>query len=688
MYNARSAGKPTTFTFMKLYALTIFTSAFLLFLVQPIIAKQILPWFGGSAAVWATCLVFFQFLLLFGYAYTDWTTRTLKPRTQVTFHVALLALSIALLPIIPDAAWKPAADDDPTWRILGLLTATIGLPYFLLSTTGPLVQAWFARTYPAGTVYRLFALSNFGSLLALIAYPFAVEPWITGPQQSYGWTAGYAAFVLLCSTSAIYSVRRAYSTAAAGAGTMATDRGPAPGVRDYTMWLLLSAMGSFMLLGVTNHITHDVAAVPFLWILPLTLYLVTFILCFEGSGWYQRRIFLAPLLVVVIAMAWALHAYGGIMDIKGAIPLYATGLFVCCMFFHGELAAMKPSPRYLTTFYLMVSLGGALGSLVIGFVAPRFFNSHYEFGIGLVITLAVAACLTSRRLPRLVPLAALGAACFTAYHVYQYVDLLSRDARVMVRNFYGTLRVKDGTGDNGEDPVRRLMHGVIMHGEQYLAPGKQALPTTYYGPDAGVARIIKARLGEPVRLGVVGLGAGTLAVYGRPGDLYRFYEINPQVVQIARSEFTFLGASGAEIETVLGDARLNMEREPPQAYDILVIDAFSSDSIPVHLITREAMAVYLKHMKPDGVIAFHVTNRFLKLAPVVKRISEAFDLHTVLVADEAEDSEFSKTDWVLVSRNRAFLDREDIASGAESISDIPGLRIWTDDYNNLFRILK
>jgi hypothetical protein len=268
------------------------------------------------------------------------------------------------------------------------------------------------------------------------------------------------------------------------------------------------------------------------------------------------------------------------------------------------------------------------------------------------------------------------------------VDLLSRDARVMVRNFYGTLRVKDGTGDNGEDPVRRLMHGVIMHGEQYLAPGKQALPTTYYGPDAGVARIIKARLGKPVRLGVVGLGAGTLAVYGRPGDLYRFYEINPQVVQIARSEFTFLGASGAEIETVLGDARLNMEREPPQAYDIIVIDAFSSDSIPVHLITREAMAVYLKHMKPDGVIAFHVTNRFLKLAPVVKRISEAFDLHTVLVADEAEDSEFSKTDWVLVSRNRALLEREDIASGAESISDIPGLRIWTDDYNNLFRILK
>jgi hypothetical protein len=672
---------------MILYALTIFASAFLLFLVQPIIAKQILPWFGGSAAVWATCLVFFQFLLLFGYAYTDWTTRKLKPRSQITLHIALLALSLASLPIIPDAAWKPDGDDDPTWRILGLLTATIGLPYFLLSTTGPLVQAWFARTFPAGTVYRLFALSNLGSLLALIAYPFAVEPWITGPRQSYGWTAGYVLFALLCSGAALYSVRYQSRYAGAAAAVAAANDGPAPQVRDYLLWLALSAMGSFMLLGVTNHITHDVASVPFLWILPLTLYLVTFILCFEGRGWYQRRIFLGPLLVAVGAMAWALHADGGIMDIKEAIPLYAVGLFVCCMFFHGELASLKPAPRYLTSFYLMISLGGALGGFTIGFVAPKFFNSYYEFGIGLVVTLGLAAYLT-RRLPVFVPLLALGAAGFTAYNVYEYVELLSRDTRVMVRNFYGTLRVKDAAGEDGEDQVRRLMHGVIMHGEQHLAPGKRALPTTYYGPGAGVGRVIKASLGAPVRIGVVGLGAGTLAAYGRAGDYFRFYEINPQVVQIARSEFSFLGASGAEIETVLGDARLNLEREPPHAYDILVIDAFSSDSIPVHLITLQAMAVYLKHMKPDGVIAFHVTNRFLQLAPVVKRIADVYQLHTALIVDEAEDSDYAKTDWVLVTRNQALLERDDIASAAGVIRDIPGLPVWTDDYNNLFRILK
>ncbi len=673
---------------MILYALTIFTSAFLLFLVQPIVAKQILPWFGGSAAVWTTCLVFFQFLLLFGYAYSDWTTRKLKARTQITLHIAILALSLTLLPIIPDAAWKPEGDDDPTWRILGLLGATIGLPYFLLSTTGPLVQAWFARTFPAGTVYRLFALSNFGSLLALIVYPFAVEPWITTLQQSYGWTAGYALFVALCVGSALYSARHQIRNTGAVAAVAAANDGPAPQFREYALWLLLSAMGSFMLLGVTNHITHDVASVPFLWILPLTLYLVTFILCFEGRGWYQRHIFLGPLFVIVGAMAWALHADGGIMDIKEAVPLYSIGLFVCCMFFHGELANLKPAPRYLTTFYLMVSLGGALGGLLVGFLAPKLFNTYYEFGIGLVVVLLLAGYLT-RRMLAIVPVLALGVAGFAAYHVYQYIDLLSQDARVMTRNFYGTLRVKDVGQENDEDGVRRLMHGVIMHGEQFLAPGRRAEPTTYYGPSAGIGRAIKASPAAPIRVGVIGLGTGTLATYGRPGDVYRFYEINPQVLEIANKEFSFLGKSGARIETVLGDARLNMEREAPQNYDVLAIDAFSSDSIPVHLVTREAMAVYLKHMKPEGVIAFHVTNRFLRLAPVVKRIADEDGLHTALIIDEAEDDDsLAKTDWVLVSRQRQRLERKEIADAASEITEIPGLKLWTDDFNNLFQILK
>ncbi|OGA23699.1 MAG: hypothetical protein A3I02_16215 [Betaproteobacteria bacterium RIFCSPLOWO2_02_FULL_67_26] len=691
---------------MLLYALTIFTSAFLLFLVQPIIAKQILPWFGGSAAVWTTCLVFFQFLLLAGYAYSDWTTRKLSARRQVALHVVLLAASLAALPIIPDAGWKPAGDEDPTWRILGLLAVTIGLPYFLLSTTGPLVQAWFARTFPAGTVYRLFALSNFGSLLALLSYPFAFEFWVTTQVQSWGWSVAYVAFTVLCAASAVYSakapapVRNRGQTTISGIETdavedqngglspispAAANEGPAPGPRDYAAWLLFSAMGAFMLLAVTNHITHDVASVPFLWILPLTLYLLTFILCFEGRGWYQRLVFLGPLLVIVSAMAYALHAERGLMDIKEAVPLNLAGLFVMCMFFHGELAAGKPAPRFLTRFYLMVSLGGALGGVAVGMVAVKLFNAYYEFGIGLVITLMVAAYVT-RLMHSAVPMLALVAAGFSGFHVQQYFADLKRDAIVMERNFYGSLRVKDVA--SGEHSVRRLVHGAIMHGEQYVALERSNEPTTYYGATSGIAYALKALGPAPARVGVVGLGAGTLAAYGRKGDVYRFYEINPQVIEIARIGFSFLRDSAATIETVLGDARLTMEREPPQNYDVLVVDAFSSDSIPVHLITREAMGVYLRHVKPDGIIAFHVTNRFLRLAPVVQRIAEEQGLHVALISDDAEDSELSRTDWVLVSRGKFLLERPGIAKFTSEIEGIRGLGVWTDDFNNLFQILK
>ncbi len=671
---------------MTIYALTILVSAFLLFLVQPIMAKQILSWFGGSAAVWTTCLVFFQFLLLFGYAYSDWTTRRLKPRHQVMLHVALLAASLAALPIIPDASWKPTGSEDPGWRILGLLTATIALPYFLLSTTGPLVQAWFARSFPRGTVYRLFALSNFGSLLALVAYPFAIEPWVTTRQQSYGWSAGYAVFALACAAAASYSTRAA-NAAAAPVGHADDAAAAPPAAGDYALWLTLSGMGSFMLLAVTNHITHDVASVPFLWILPLTLYLLSFILCFEGRGWYQRRYFLGPLIVVVAAMAWGLHTERGIMDIKEAIPLFTAGLFVACMFFHGELAALKPAPRYLTRYYLMVSLGGALGGVLVGLVAPRIFRTYYEFGLGLVFTLLLATYLT-RHMKKWVPALAFAGALYTGYHIVQYVEDLSADARTLTRNFYGTLKVRDTGPVTRPEAMRRLTHGVIMHGEQYLAPERAREPTTYYGTTSGIGRLLSTYADRPVKVGVVGLGAGTLAAYGRRGDTYRFYEINPQVIEVAYSEFTYLPGAPAQIETVLGDARLALEREPPQGYDVLAIDAFSSDSIPVHLITREALAVYLRHMKPDGVIAFHVTNRFLNLAPVVRQLAAEQGLQVALVADDAGDRDLAKTDWVLVTRAKQPLQSRAIAEATGAIDPIPGLRPWTDDFNNLLQILR
>ncbi len=673
---------------MLLFACTIFTSAFLLFLVQPIVAKEILPWFGGSAAVWTTCLVFFQVALLAGYTYSDLTTRKLTPRAQAILHIVLLLVSLAVLPIIPDASWKPAGNEDPGFRILGLLLLTIGLPYFLLATTGPLVQAWFARAFPSGTVYRLFALSNLASMLALISYPFAIEPWITTAVQAKTWSTGYAVFALLCIATALYSLRRiaaAQPVVTPSAVPLSMDAAPAR--FDLFLWLALSAMGSWMLLAITNHITQNIASIPFLWLVPLALYLLTFILCFESDGWYQRSWLLGPCAVLLGLCAWGLQASNVSLDIKIAVPLYLTGLFMFCMFFHGELAKMRPAPRHLTLFYLMISLGGALGGMFVGLVAPRIFPSYYELGLGFVVA-AILATLTLRKQPFFVWILPIALAGVCGFFWNKQVVQLHEDTRVMVRNFYGTLRVKDIGSADSEDGVRRLIHGVILHGEQYLKADRRASATTYYGPDSGVALAIKNTHQENQRVGVIGLGTGTLAVLGKPGDHYHFYDINPQVVDIAQTQFTYLSESKATVEISLGDARLSLEREAPHDFDILVIDAFSSDSIPVHLITKEAMAVYLKHVKSDGAVVFHVTNRFLKLAPVVKQIADEMGLHTALIIDDAEETAFSKTDWIIVTRDKALIETAAIADKASAIDAIPGLRLWTDDFNNLYQILK
>ena len=673
---------------MPLLACTIFASAFLLFLIQPIVAKEILPWFGGSAAVWTTCLVFFQVALLAGYTYSDFTTRKLSPRAQAMLHIALLAASLAVLPIIPDAGWKPAGDEDPGLRILGLLLVTIGLPYFLLATTGPLVQAWFARAFPQGTVYRLFALSNLASMLALIAYPFAFEPWITTALQAKTWSVAYALFALLCAASALYSLRNAKpQTTAQDSATQAPADAPAPSRFDLVLWLALSAMGSWMLLAITNHITQNIASIPFLWLVPLALYLLTFILCFESDGWYQRSWLLGPTAVILGFCAWGLQTSDVTLDIKIAVPLYLTGLFMLCMFFHGELAKMRPAPRYLTRFYLMVSLGGAVGGMFVGLVAPRIFPTYFELGLGFVVA-AVLATITLRKQPFFVWIIPIALAGVCGYFWNKQVEQLHEDTRVMVRDFYGTLRTKDIGSADSDSGVRRLIHGVILHGEQYLKPERRTEPTTYYGPDSGIGLAIKNTAQENQRVGVIGLGTGTLAVWGKAGDHYQFYDINPQVVDIAQSEFTYLKDSKAEIRISLGDARLSLEREAPHDFDVLAVDAFSSDSIPVHLITKEAMAVYLNHVKPGGAIVFHVTNRFLKLAPVVKQIADELGLYTALIVDEADETAFSKTDWVIVTRDKSLIEKEAIAKKSGEIVTIPGLRLWTDDFNNLFQILK
>src|SRR5687768_11444635 len=367
------------------YAATIFLSSFLLFLVQPIIAKQILPWFGGSAAVWTTCLVFFQSVLLAGYAYADLTTR-LGARRQAMLHVALLAVSLISLPILASSGWKPQGDEQPILRILLLLAATIGLPYFLLSTTTPLLQAWYWRRFQSAVPYRLFALSNLASLLALLGFPVLFEPAFDLTTLGWAWSFLFAGFAVLCAVTAWLSMNGVEIQRKVVAGDAV------PG-KSQLQWLLLSAMGSVMLLAVTNHITQNISSVPFLWVLPLALYLVSFILAFDHPRWYVRPVFFGALGLLVPLMAWAIPS----LDLQLAAPLYLVGLFVSCMFCHGELARLKPDPAHLTRFYLMISLGGALGAVAVAIAAPLALAGYFELGIALIALAAIIVMVRKMR---------------------------------------------------------------------------------------------------------------------------------------------------------------------------------------------------------------------------------------------------------------------------------------------------
>jgi len=679
---------------MLVYAATIFVSAFLLFLVQPLVAKQILPWFGGSAAVWTTCLVFFQTALLAGYAYSDLVVRRLAPRALMRVHTVLLLVSLAVLPIIPGVQWKPAGAENPSWLILGMLAATIGLPYFLLSTTSPLVQTWFARARPSASPYRLFALSNLASMLALVGYPFLLEPWAPTRSQALGWSAGYALFVGLCAAAGWSSLRHEATPKIIppAGGIVARPGGDAheepPSTARQVLWCALAATGSLLLLAVSNHITQNIAAVPLLWIAPLAIYLLTFILCFDGKGWYRREMFLAMLAAGLAVMAWTLADPKLTHDLAIQIGVFCGGLFLACMFCHGELVRLKPAPKFLTRFYLMVSLGGAFGSVLVGIVAPLVLPAYFELEGGLVVA-ALLLLWQARRDHLVFGVLAVAAFLVTVGCAAWSVREFYEDTIVATRNFYGVLRVKK-LGHSDANYRRSLIHGTILHGTQYLAPGVSRQPTTYYTPTSGIGRALEGLHPSttPLKVGVIGLGAGTLATYGAKGDVFRFYEINPDVLKIARRDFTFLKDSEATIEVPLGDARLSLEREPKQNFDVLAVDAFSSDAIPVHLITSEALGIYKRHMKPGGIIAFHVTNRFLNLIPVVAALAQVHGLHMIHVADEAEDTGASRSDWLLLSDQRESLERPDLAEATKEVEVRKDWRLWTDDFNNLVQVLK
>ena len=676
-----------------LYALTIFLSAFLLFQVQPLIAKIILPWFGGSAAVWSAAMMFFQISLLAGYAYAHVVGQKLSPRMQMIVHGALLAVSCALLPILPSETWKPSGAGDPTLRILILLGATIGLPYFLLSSTSPLLQVWYVRRTGSQVPYRLFALSNFGSMLALLTFPFVVEPALSSKTQAYTWSALYGLFALLCFYAAYVSreERPAEASTEASAVPVAPER-PAPTFADRLMWVALAACASALLVSVTNHMSANVAPIPLLWVVPLALYLLSFILSFESDRIYQRWLFVPWVAPALAWMSYSIFRDEGNYHIKYAIPIFSAGLFLCCMLLHGELALRKPAAKHLTSYYMMISLGGALGGVFVALIAPNMFKTFLELPISLTAcgVLAVIA-LWDVEIPKLgawpVRFAlAIGVGLLAGYLARKEAED-RQGYHLMVRNFYGALRVRDDDAGT-EFATRNLLHGTINHGSQRLSPGEQYNVGSYYGQKSGIGRTMAEMQSRgPVRYGVVGLGAGVMSGYARPGDYVRIYEINPIVPTIAKSEFSYFPNSQADKDILMGDARLVMEVQESPGYDVLVIDAFSSDAIPIHLLTREAFLLYGKLLKPGGVLAVHISNRYLDLAPVCARGAEAMGRKGHVIYDEG-DQYSNSTTWVIIPPDDSFMQTSSFADA--NISDAVAqedFRAWTDDYSNIVGIL-
>lgn len=772
---------------MPAFALTIFTGAFLLFQVQPLIGKYILPWFGGGPGVWTTCMLFFQLLLLGGYAYAHAVSRYLRPRTQAILHVVLLVAALASLPITPSDAWKPTADDQPAPQILALLTASLGLPYLVLSATGPLLQEWFRRSAPGASPYRLYALSNVGSLLALVSYPFYFETHFTRLAQAQFWSWGLGFYALCCGFCA-WRVWRFPPAAVAPSPavfplSVSPSSAPVPRPTAYQrlLWICLPAVASTLLLAVTNKMCQDVAVIPFLWVLPLALYLVTFIISFDSPRWYSRFWFTLLLVAALVAVCSALFE-GADMPIVRQVIIYSATMWIGCMICHGELYRLRPDPTHLTSFYLLISTGGAIGGLFVALVAPAVFNNFYEIHLALALVVALLLALSFADRPALTPtrwrvlasllaLAALvgvdraltyfatsyapGASpAFSPWaDFWQHAQLASlhwplwvvaaalitlgiylrrrrptplnghaltcsllaaglcalvvvlgvhikdsfADALISTRNFYGVLSVHEYEKTNPESHYYLLQHGRITHGIQFAAPARAREITSYFGPRTGLALALRHfPRQQNQRIGLLGLGVGTVAAYGKPGDYLRIYEIDPEVKRIAEKPFSYLATSDAKIDLVMGDGRLSLEREPPQHFDFLIMDAFSSDAVPVHLLTREAFAIYLRHLKPDGAIIVNISNRYLNLRPVIENAARAigFQAHTIECEDGSGDDDESAwwlygSTFVVLSQNRAFMDNYVLRNAASpALTEPNDIPLWTDDYTSMFRVLQ
>jgi len=779
------------------YAVTIFLSAFLLFQIQPIVSKSILPWFGGTPAVWTTCLLFFQSLLFAGYAYAHFSNTWFRGRQQAILHIAVIMSAIALLRVLPKDSWKPSGDGNPTWQILVMLTITIGLPYFVLSATGPLLQAWFARSFPGRSPYRLYALSNIGSLLALISYPFLLEHVLELPRQATLWSAGFIAFGLLCGYTAWRVFKSSSSSSGRGQGddplragvssptpdasapttyadasvtsaheppaTNPQSPSSSPRSLHYLLWLLLPAFASIVLLATTNHVTTDVAVVPLLWVVPLALYLVTFIIAFDHPKWY-RPIYISIVALVAIYVTCMLFKQN-----RGVVELYDCGItgkllrdlseaagrvtkdvagrpvgpsialgfrtslianftamFAICFFCHGELARIKPHARYLTAYYLMMSAGGALGGLAVSMIAPHVFQTYFEWTLAIFAAAIVSiAYILYALVGRAVALDRPGEKANAAFAAWIGLVLLLLPSSLVLldlveylyspkqgtvfqdRNFFGTITIRERDIEDPQKQCLVLLNGTTIHGSQYMADDRRRQPTSYYAPESGIGQVLAFyRNNRPpggTRIGDVGLGTGTLAAYVDKGEFLTFYEINPAVIEMASSGdwFTYIPdcrARGAKCDIKLGDARLTLEQEVKTPnlpkYHVLVLDAFSSDAVPVHLLTSEAFEIYLQRLAKaevdgaEGALVVHISNRHLDLARVVRAVADKFKLNCIRINTPGNPAQATnEATWMVLTRNPelaatlAPLDRDPPDPTKPPI-------LWTDARSSLWEIMK
>ncbi len=685
-----------------LYLVIIFLSAFLLFQVQPLIAKLILPLFGGGAAIWTACLLFFQAFLLLGYLYAHCLTQIRNLRTQVIIHSVLLALSLSVLPIAL-GEFKLGLElekglNSPLIDILSMLVMSVGLPYFLLSSTGPLVQRWLSYNDENALPYKLYSLSNTGSLLALLSYPFIFEPQFSLHNQLLYWSLGYGAFVFIISLLCL----KLFKSSVTSSFNQDKQRSPVEYLKfDVFLWIGLSSVGVILLVSITNAMTQNIPPIPFLWILPLCLYLLTFIISFHSPKWYVRWYWFA--LFAISSFAGVLMFFiGSQFGIISQIVIYSVILLSSCMVCHGELVKLKPSTERLTLFYLNMSLGGFLGSAFVAFIAQQLFSQFYEFPLALFsVYVLFSLCLylsknsndeQVKKRSYLLSAASI-VSLLSLLLFFNYLNtLFANNTVASSRNFYGILSIKD-VEING-NTERRLIDGTTSHGTQSQNPELEHIPMSYYRADTGVALALEHLFPMMnIKVGLIGLGAGTLAAYSRPGDEYTFYELNPNVEAMAWRYFSYLEKSKGDINIILGDGRVSLNNELTAGkinnYQVLVLDAFSGDSVPAHLLTKEAFELYFKHLEGEGILAIHVSNSHLDLTSLTRGLADSLGKSALYFETAANVDEVNQTQWVLITNNRAFLNNRKVKDLTSAWPNkVDKNIVWTDDYSNLLSVLK